>query len=163
MDPVLVKLFFGLIMLVGIVGVILPVLPGTPLVFGALLLAKILGFSQLSWWLVIIFGFLTALGILFDYLVPVATTKKLGGSRYGLIGLSIGFVVGILFSPFGFFSIIVAPFLGALIGELIYDRNNYQRAFKSASGSVVGYFLTIVYGLIVSFSIFAVFLFTDVF
>lgn len=163
MDDTVIRILFGIGMLIGILGTILPVIPGTPLVFGMLLLAKLLGYSQISWWLIAIFGFFTGIGILLDYLIPMATTKKLGGSRYGLIGLTIGFLVGIIFSPFGYFSLIVAPFLGALIGELIYDRKNQGRAVRAATGSLIGYFLTIVYGLVVSFAIFGIYLFKDIF
>ncbi|MDD3458869.1 MAG: DUF456 domain-containing protein [Weeksellaceae bacterium] len=162
MDELAIKIIFGLVMVIGILGSILPVLPGLPLVFGALLLAKILGYSSISWWLISFFGFLTVLGLVLDYLIPVATSKKLGGSRYGLIGLTIGFVVGLIFAPVGLFSIIVMPFLGALVGELIYDRKSHRRALKAASGSVIGYFLSIVYGLTVSFLMFGFYLFKDI-
>lgn len=158
----LVKIIFGILMIVGIIGTILPVLPGSPLVFGALLLAKIFGFSQLSWWLVFIFGILTIVGMVLDYLLPFAVTKRIGGSKYGLTGLGIGLIVGIIFSPFGLFSIIIAPFLGVLAGELIYDRKSHGRALKAASASVAAYFMTTIYGLILSFTIFAFYLFSDI-
>ena len=80
MDEAIIKILFGIGMLVGILGTILPVIPGTPLVFGMLLLAKLLGYSQISWWLIAIFGFFTGIGILLDYLIPVATTKKRAGA-----------------------------------------------------------------------------------
>lgn len=149
-------------MLIGFVGAILPVLPGAILAFGSLLLAKILGFSEISWWIVGLFGFFTLLGMILDYLVPIAATKKMGGSRYGVIGMIIGLIVGIIFSPFGFVSIIIAPFLGSLIGELLYDHKNHKRALKSALGSVMGYFLTSGYGMILAMAIFAVFLWKDI-
>jgi uncharacterized protein YqgC (DUF456 family) len=160
-DDIIIKIIFATAMLVGFVGAILPVLPGSILAFGALLLAKILGFSEINWWIIGIFGFFTLLGILLDYLVPIAATKKMGGSRYGIVGMIIGLVVGIIFSPFGFISIILAPFLGALIGELMYDRENHKRAFKSALGSVVSYFLTSGYGMILSMAIFVTYLVKD--
>lgn len=162
MDDLVVKIFFGIVMVVGILGTILPVLPGTPIVFGALLLAKILGFSQISWWLVAIFGVFTIAGMVLDYFLPFAVTRRTGGSKYGLVGLGLGLVVGIIFSPFGMFSIIVAPFLGVLIAELIYDRKNRGRAVKAAFGSVAAYFITSLYGLVLSFVIFGVYLFQDV-
>src|SRR5690606_32697222 len=96
-------------------------------------------------------------------IVPVATTKKMGGSKYGIWGLILGLIVGIVFSPFGFVSIIIAPFLGALIGELIYDRENHKRAFRAALGSVIGYGITTVYGLFISLVMLGVFLYYDVF
>jgi len=162
MEDIIVKIIFAGAMLAGVAGSILPVLPGAPLAFGSLLLAKILDFSALSWWVIIIFGILTIVGIILDYTVPIATTKKMGGSKYGIWGMILGFVVGIIFSPFGFISIIVAPFLGALIGELIYDRQNHKRAVKAATGSVIGYFLTSGYGMILSLGMLGVFLVYDI-
>ena len=162
MEDLIFKLLFAVLMLIGAAGAILPVLPGAPLAFVSLLLAKILNFSELSWWLIALFGILTLVGVLLDYLLPIATTKKLGGSKYGIWGLVIGLIVGILFSPFGLISIVLAPFLGALMGELIYDRKNHKRAVKAASGSVIGYFLTSGYGFLLSMSMLAVFLFYDI-
>mgnify|MGYP000909566920 CR=1 FL=1 len=163
MEETFIKSLFAVVMLVGVAGSILPVLPGAPLAFGSLLLAKILNFSEISWWVVGIFGFLTIVGVVLDYVVPVATTKKMGGSKYGVYGLIIGLIIGIIFSPFGFVSIIIAPFLGALIGELIYDRQNYKRAVKAAAGSIIGYFLTSGYGIVLCLSMLVVFLVKDVF
>lgn len=163
MEELIIKIIFVIIMLVGAVGAVVPVLPGALLSFGALLLARILHFSELSWWVIGIFGFLTILGIVLDYIVPVATTKKMGGSKYGIWGLILGLIVGIVFSPFGFVSIIIAPFLGVLIGELIYDRENHKRAFRAALGSVIGYGITTVYGLFISLVMLGVFLYYDVF
>ncbi len=150
-------------MLAGVVGAVLPVLPGAPLAFGALLLAKIFHFTEINWWIIGLFGFLTIAGIILDYIVPIATTKKMGGSKYGIWGLVVGFMVGIIFSPFGFVSIIIAPFFGALIGELIYDRQNHKRAVRAAAGSMIGYFLTSGYGMGLSLAMFAVFCIYDIF
>lgn len=163
MEETIIKSLFAVVMLLGVAGSILPVLPGAPLAFGSLLLAKILNFSEISWWVVGIFGFLTIIGVVLDYVVPVATTKKMGGSKYGVYGLILGLIIGIIFSPFGFVSIIIAPFLGALIGELIYDRQNHKRAVKAAAGSIIGYFLTSGYGMALCLSMLVVFLLKDVF
>ncbi len=162
MEDLIIKILFAGAMLLGVAGSILPVLPGAPLAFGSLLLARIFNFSELSWWVIGLFGVLTIIGIILDYTVPIATTKKMGGSKYGIWGLIIGFIIGLLFSPFGFISILIAPFLGALIGELIYDRHNHKRAVKAATGSLVGYFLTSGYGILLCLSMLAVFVTRDI-
>ncbi len=162
MEETFIKSLFVVAMLLGVAGSILPVLPGAPLAFGSLLLAKILNFSEISWWVVGIFGLLTIIGVVLDYVIPVATTKKMGGSKYGVYGLILGLIIGIIFSPFGFVSIIIAPFLGALIGELIYDRQNHKRAVKAAAGSIIGYFLTSGYGIMLCLSMLVVFLLKDI-
>jgi uncharacterized protein YqgC (DUF456 family) len=72
-----------------------------------------------------------------DYIIPALGTKKFGGSKYGIIGTTVGLVVGLIFlGPFG---IIIGPFVGAFIGELIYDNENSNRAFKAAIGSFIGF------------------------
>ncbi|MGB6084041.1 DUF456 domain-containing protein [Moheibacter sp.] len=162
MEDLIIKILFAGAMLLGVAGSILPVLPGAPLAFGSLLLARIFNFSELSWWVIGLFGVLTIIGIILDYTVPIATTKKMGGSKYGIWGLIIGFIIGLLFSPFGFISILIAPFLGALIGELIYDRHNHKRAVKAATGSLVGCFLTSGYGILLCLSMLAVFVTRDI-
>lgn len=162
MEDLIIKILFAGAMLLGVAGSILPVLPGAPLAFGSLLLARIFNFSELSWWVIGLFGVLTIIGIILDYTVPIVTTKKMGGSKYGIWGLIIGFIIGLLFSPFGFISILIAPFLGALIGELIYDRHNHKRAVKAATGSLVGYFLTSGYGVLLCLSMLAVFVTRDI-
>lgn len=162
MDESVIQVLFLIVMFVGVLGAILPVLPGAPIAFGALITAKFLHFSDLSWWLIAGFGVLTLLGILMDYLIPIVATKKMGGSKYGIVGMILGLIVGIIFAPFGFVSIIISPFLGALIGELVYDTKNHKRALTAALGSVVGYALTSSYGLLLSLSMFAVYLFYDV-
>lgn len=162
MDDSVIKLLFLVIMIVGILGAVIPVLPGAPLTFGALILAKILHYSEINWWIIGVFGFLTVLGIVLDYLIPIVATRKMGGSKYGIWGMIIGVIIGIIFSPFGFVSLIISPFLGAFIGELIYDYKNHKRAFKAALGSIFGYALTSSYGLILSLTMFIVFLFSDI-
>lgn len=162
MEDLIIKFIFAFAMLIGVIGALLPVLPGAPLTFGSILLAKILNFSGLSWWLIALFGLLTVIGIILDYVVPIATTKKMGGSRYGIIGLIIGLIVGIVFAPFGFVSIIVAPFLGALVGEFLYDRTDQKRAVKAALGSVLGYFLTSGYEILLSLAILSIYFYNDI-
>ena len=72
-----------------------------------------------------------------DYIIPALVTKKFGGSKYGIIGTTIGLIVGLIFlGPFG---IIIGPFIGALTGELIYDNQNSNRALKAAFGSLIGF------------------------
>lgn len=136
MDIILLILGFCC-MLVGIIGSVLPVLPG-PLISG-------LGLVLLYWTRAVpvnfwILGttFLIIIVILYlDFIIPAKGTKRFGGSKYGIWGTNIGLVLGIVAPiPFGF---LIGPFLGAFIGELIYDSQNQKRALRAATGSIIGF------------------------
>ena len=136
MDIFLLILGF-LVALLGIVGSFLPILPG-PLTswFGLLILS-------LSKPVPINYTFLgITLGIailiwLIDYFIPALGTKKFGGTRYGVVGTMIGLILGMIFlGPFG---IIIGPFIGAFLVEMIKDSSNSGKALKAAFGSFIGF------------------------
>ncbi|UCG31001.1 MAG: DUF456 family protein [candidate division WOR-3 bacterium] len=124
-----------LVMIIGLAGVILPVLPGIPLIFGAAVLYGILtGFEQIDIYLILVFAGLTAFGLIVDYLANYFSVKKMGGGRAGAVGAVIGLMVGIFF---GLVWIIVLPFVFAVTLELIAGREAHQ-ALRSGIGSFVG-------------------------
>lgn len=131
----------------GIVGCILPFIPGPPLSYTALL--SMLAVNEntftaqfLGIWLVI-----TIAVTLLDYYVPIWGTKKFGGSRNGVWGATIGLITGIFFFPP--FGLIAGPFLGAFIGELISGKDT-QAALRSGFGSFIGFVAGTVMKLAVS-------------
>ena len=75
-----------------------------------------------------------------DYVIPAWGTKKFGGSKYGVWGTILGLITGLIF--FGPLGIIIGPFVGAFIGEIIYDSKDSSRALKAAFGSFVGFMLS---------------------
>ena len=128
----------GILILVGIVGCFVPVVPGPPLSWIGILFLYLtdntsITSSFLLWWLAVAIA-VTAL----DYLIPVWGTKKFGGTKMGVRGSFVGLIVGLFFPPMG---IIVGPFLGALIAELIHDVHDTSKALKSAFGSFMGFVL----------------------
>lgn len=125
-----------LFMFLGIIGSFLPVLPGPLTSWVGLLLLHLTEAVPMNWTFLII-TLLVAFGIwLLDYFIPAIGTRKFGGSRAGMIGTTIGLIVGIIFlGPFG---IIIGPFLGALVGELI-NKSDSQTAVKAAFGSFLGF------------------------
>lgn len=133
-----VFLILGLLLLiVGFLGSFLPVLPGPPLSWvGLLCLYFVKGIETDYWFLGITFIIMLVISVL-DYIIPAQGTKRFGGSKYGIWGTNIGLIVGI-FTPIpgGF---IIGPFIGALVGELIYDSNDINRALKAAIGSFIGF------------------------
>ncbi len=136
----------GFFVFLGIAGSFLPLIPG-PLTgwTGILLLSLAPSITIQNQFL--IFSFCIALGIfILDNIIPLLGVKKFGGGRASIIGSSIGLLVGILFlGPFG---LLVGPFSGALIGELIVNFNDKGGALKAAYGSLIGFFTGIFLKLI---------------
>ena len=131
-------LVIGLIcMILGILGSFLPVLPGPGLSWFGLLLLYFTNAIAMNYWLLGITLFITIVISILDFLIPAKGTKKFGGSSYGIWGTNIGLIVGIFAPiPFGF---IIGPFVGAFIGELIYNSTDHKRALKAATGSFIGF------------------------
>lgn len=124
-------------MLVGIAGSILPVLPGPTLSWVGILLLYLTPKIEFNYWILGITLIIAIAIAILDYVIPAKGTKKFGGSSYGVWGTNIGLVVG-FFAPIPF-GIIIGPFIGAFVGELIFDRNNHGRALKAATGSFLGF------------------------
>ena len=137
MDIVLLVLGF-LLMLVGILGSFLPVLPGPPLSWVGLLLLYLTQAVPDDWWLLGITLFVALVVTVLDYIIPAAGTKKFGGSKAGMWGSILGLLVAIFFPILGPFGIIVWPFVGALVGELSNKSDN-KTALKAAFGSFIGF------------------------
>ncbi|MEM9364248.1 MAG: DUF456 domain-containing protein [Bacteroidota bacterium] len=137
MDIVLLILGF-ILMLVGILGSFLPVLPGPPLSWAGLLLLYLTKAVPDDWWLLGITLVVALTVTILDYVIPAAGTKKFGGSKAGMWGSIIGLLVAIFFPILGPFGIIIWPFIGALVGELSNKSDN-KTALKAAFGSFIGF------------------------
>lgn len=127
-----------LFMLIGIIGSFLPVLPGPPLSWIGLLLLYLTKTVQDDW---LFLGITLAVALIvfaLDYIIPVVGTKKFGGTKAGMLGTTIGLLIAIFFPVLGIFGIVIWPFLGALIGELI-NRAESKDAMKAAFGSFLGF------------------------
>lgn len=137
MDIFLLILGFVL-MLVGILGSFLPVLPGPPISWVGLLLLYLTKPLELDWWVLGITMVIAIVVTVLDYVIPAMGTKKFGGSKAGIWGTTLGLVVAIVFPILGVFGIIVWPFVGALVGELL-NKANTKTALRAAFGSFVGF------------------------
>lgn len=146
MDYALIVL--GILFIIsGILGGILPVLPGPPLSYVGLILLHLTERYQFSTNFLIVWGVITVVVYVLDYLIPIWGTKRFGGSKRGVWGSIIGLLVGMfLFPPFG---IIVGPFLGAVLGELSSGKQS-REAFRSGLGSFLGFLVGTLLKLIVS-------------
>lgn len=131
----------------GLVGCILPLIPGPPLSYAALLIAHFtLGepFTSrfLTVWLILV-----VLVTLLDYYVPIWGTQKFGGSKSGVWGSTIGLIIGLFFFPP--FGIIAGPFIGAVVGELLIGKD-MRIALRSGLGSFLGFITGTIMKLAVS-------------
>lgn len=132
-----VLIIIGLILAIaGMVGCILPVLPGPILSFCALILISWTKNWQIfSQTFLIVMGAVTALLILLDYVAPALGAKKYGASRRGLWGSAIGMIIGIFFIPP--WGMIVGAFIGALVGELAAGKSG-SKALRAGWGILIG-------------------------
>lgn len=128
---------FGIIFtLVGIVGCLLPIIPGPPLNYIGLLLLHFTSKYQFENKFLIIWAIITVAVYALDMVIPVWGTKKFGGSKRGVWGSVIGLLIGLFFFPP--FGIIIGPFTGAVIGELTTGKDSSD-AFKSGFGAFIGF------------------------
>lgn len=126
-----------ILILLGFAGCFLPILPGPPLAFGALVLLHFTSGADVSPGLFWTMASIAVVVTLIDYIVPVWGTRKYGGTKAGERGAIAGVIVGLFLGPLG---IIAGPFFGALAGELIAGAKSDQ-AFRAAFGSFMGFLL----------------------
>lgn len=136
----------GLLMLAGIIGCLLPFIPGPPLSFFGLLFLQLQETAPFTPKFLLLWAAIVIVITVLDYFVPIYGTKRFGGTKYGLWGCTIGLIAGFWFGPVG---IITGPFLGALLGEWLGNRDS-DKAFKAAVGSFVGFLFGTVLKLIAS-------------
>ncbi|CAN7380057.1 DUF456 domain-containing protein [Pseudoxanthomonas sp. LjRoot143] len=149
-----------LLILVGVAGVILPALPGLPLVFAGMLLAAWAGdFQQIGWITLVILGLLTVLSFAADFFSTAVGAQRVGASRKALWGTVIGTFAGLFFMPIG---LLAGPFVGALVGELWHGRELGQAA-KVGLGTWLGIVLGIVLKLGLTFAMLGLFVFAWIF
>lgn len=123
------------IMIVGLAGVILPVLPGIPLIFAAAALYGIVtGFSGIGLNMILFLAGLTVFGLIVDYLANYFSVREMGGGRAGAVGAVIGLMVGVWL---GLAWIVILPFVLAVAFELLAGKEG-RSAFKAGLGAMVG-------------------------
>lgn len=124
----------GLCMLVGLIGCIVPGLPGTPIAYAGLWIAQATERVDFSWQVLLIWGIVTIVVSVLDYVVPALGTKKFGGTRWGVWGSTIGVFIGLFFGAVG---VIVGPLVGAILGELLGGKKMAE-ALRAGWGSFIG-------------------------
>ncbi|HAN17317.1 MAG: hypothetical protein A2X13_00540 [Bacteroidetes bacterium GWC2_33_15] len=147
MDYILLTVSVILIVL-GLLGCFLPVIPGPPFSFLGLLAIEFTRFVDFSTNFLIFMAVIAIVVTILDYVVPIWGTKKFGGTKAGMWGATIGLIVGMIFlGPFG---MILGPLFGAIIGELIQGTKSNE-AMKAGLGAFIGFLLGIGLKLAASF------------
>ena len=137
----------GIFIVLGIAGSFLPVIPCPITAWLGLLILNFAPSVHLeNKFLILSFCIALAIFIL-DNFIPILGAKKFGGGRGSIIGSSVGLLMGLLFlGPFG---ILLGPFFGALIGELLVNFENKKGAVKAAFGALIGFFTGVFLKLII--------------
>lgn len=135
LDIVLIILA-GVLLLLGVIGSVVPALPGPPLSYVGILCLHFSSKVELSATFLIVWALVIILIQILDYYVPIWGTKKFGGSKYGAWGSTIGVVAGMfILPPWG---IIIFPFVGAVVGELL-NKQEFKVALKAGFGAFIGF------------------------
>jgi len=135
----------SLLIILGIAGCLLPILPGPPLSYLGLIAIHFTSKIDFSSKFLISWGIIVILVSILDYVIPIWGTKFFGGSKYGVWGSMIGLLAGLFIPPIG---IIVGPFIGAVAGEML--AGNKQNALKAGFGSFIGFIAGTVVKMLVS-------------
>ncbi|MGR3311650.1 MAG: DUF456 domain-containing protein [Candidatus Brocadiales bacterium] len=145
-----------LIMLGGLSGIVLPIIPSTPLILlGIVIYAACDGFESISWLLLLIFAVLTIFSVVLDYFGGIIGAKKFGATKWGIIGSIFGCIGG--FITGGIAGIIIGPFLGAVLLELVFGKD-LRGAFKSGVGTLVGFIGGVISKLVIGVIMIGIFI-----
>ena len=154
MEPTILLILAALLVLLGLAGTVLPVLPGVLLVFAGLFLAAWAeGFQQVGAVGLTIIGALALLAFAADFVASLLGAKRVGASPLALAGAAIGGVVGIFFGLVGVF---IGPFIGAVAGEYL-ARGKLAQAGKVGLGTWLGLLVAAVAKVVIAFLMIAAF------
>ena len=128
-------------LVIGIVGSVAPGLPGPPIAWVGLLLAGFTPWVETTSMLLIVTAAVAVVITILDYVMPSLSTKRYGGSKYGVWGCNIGLILslfGLPFGPTGLLGVVFWPFVGALVGEYL-KQQEMDRALRAAWGAFLGF------------------------
>ncbi len=145
----------AILLFAGLAGLILPVIPGPPLLLAAFILAAWAEqFSHVGLNTLIILSLLCIFAVILDFVAGALGAKRYGASKAAIWGALLGAVVGIVFGPIG---ILLGPFVGAIIGELINGKH-LQQAGRAGFGATLGMLIGMVAKLVIGLLMLILFL-----
>ena len=132
----------ALLVIIGLLGTFIPMLPGTPVSYAGLLLLLLIPGCTLTWKFFLVWGIIVVVLQILNYFIPIWGVNKFGGTKYGQWGSVLGVIVGLFAGPLG---IIVGPIVGAVIAG-----TNFSDSLRAGFGSFLGTFIGMVLGIIVA-------------
>lgn len=144
----------GVLMLAGLAGTLLPLVPGIPLMMAGMLLAAWAeDFTRIGWGTLLLLAVFTALSFVIEAVAAAMGAKRVGASRAAVVGAALGALFGFFL---GFVGLLIGPFVGAVAGELL-ARPGATRAMQVGFGAWVGFLLGTVAKVAVAFMMLGVF------
>ncbi|MBT3356465.1 DUF456 domain-containing protein [bacterium] len=124
------------LVLIGIIGSLVPAVPGPTLSFGALLILYFVkGFEIFPTFSLVVFGFATVILVAMDYFAPIVGARMFGATKSGIAGALVGGLLGLLFfPPLGIF---IGPFIGAVTAEILGGKE-VKDALRAGTGTFLG-------------------------
>ena len=138
----------GSLLLLGIIGCIIPVIPGLPISYVGLLVFHFFSSYSINDNVLLFMALLVIAVTIFDLWVQFYFVQKFGGAKKAVNGSIIGLILGVLFLPP--FGLIIGPFLGAFLGAISEDNSDTYKAIKIALGALAGFFVGVMFKLSVS-------------
>ncbi|MFQ3332892.1 MAG: hypothetical protein ACI84S_000049 [Thalassomonas sp.] len=135
---ILILIGIGILLLLGIIGCFVPIIPGPPISYGGLLVFHFFSSYSIQENILWLMAFVVIAVTIFDIWVQIYGVKKFGGTKKAVNGSIIGLIIGIFFFPP--FGIIIGPFLGAFIGARMEENSDGNKAIKIALGALAGFF-----------------------
>ena len=141
---------------IGFIGLVYPIIPSVIFIMGGFLLYGVFfSFAELPWWFWLIQILFVILLFGADMMANAFGVKKYGGSKAGIWGSTIGLLIGPIVLPFA--GIILGPFLGAIIAELLITQSSIKQAIKTGFGSVIGFLTSVITKGVVQIVMIAIF------
>ena len=156
MDHTLIWLLTGAFLLIGLAGVVIPLLPGTTLILLGIIVHKLLLPDALSWMVIGWIAAVWALSVIVDFAGVIVGTRLFGGSKWGMAGAGGGAFIGMFFSlP----ALLLGTFLGAAAAEKFVAQKTGKEALLAGVGATAGFLLSTVGRLACAVVMIALFLY----
>ncbi len=140
---ILLIVIAAVLLLIGIIGCFVPILPGPPIAYAGLVAVFFVSYCDIQLSTLLILGAIMVVVTVLDFLVPSLATKKFGGTKWGSRGAAIGVLLSLI--GLAWWAIFIAPFAGAFVGELLYlkkqgqkTEGNMKGVWKAAFGAFLG-------------------------